>query len=106
MSGQSQSPHVSAAAAAGDQTHSRYRFVIAGLAAFLGFSLGLNLFATGPITPLIIDDYGISHGTAGLLTGIVALVHAAFAIPATALIGRVGLKRWIVLGSLRAPRRC
>ncbi len=61
MSGQSQSPHVPAAAVIRDRTRSGYRFVIAGLAAVLGFSAGLNLFATGPITPLIIDDYEINH---------------------------------------------
>ena len=95
-----QSPHISEAAAAADQTLTGYRFVIAGLLALLSFAAGLNLFAVGPITPLIIDDYVISHSAAGLLTSFVALVHAAFAIPASTLVGRVGLKTLIAVGSV------
>lgn len=83
-----------------DQTSSRYRFVIMGLAAFMGFSAGLSLFATGPITPLIIDDYGINNSTTSLLTGLVFLVHVAFAIPASLLVGRVGLKKLVAVGAL------
>ena len=93
-------PHGSEAAAAADQTLTGYRFVIVGLLALLSFSAGLNLFAIGPITPLIIDDYGITHSAAGLLTSFVALVHAAFAIPASTLVGRVGLKKLIAVGSV------
>ena len=100
MSGQSQFPHISEPAAAGAQRLSGYRFVIAGLVALLGFSGGLSFFAVGPITPLIIDAYGINHSTAGLLTGLVPLVHAAVAIPVSMLIGRVGLKKLIALGSV------
>ena len=94
----SPSPRLSVAAA--DQTLTGYRFVIVGLLALLSFSAGLNLFAIGPITPLIIDDYGISHSAAGLLTSFVALVHAAFSIPASTLVGRVGLKKLIAVGSV------
>lgn len=83
-----------------DQRLTGYRFVIAGLIALLGFSGGLSFFATGPITPLIMDHYGISHSAAGLLTGIVALVHVAAAIPVSMLIGRVDLKLLIALGAL------
>jgi cyanate permease len=89
-----------AAAALTDQRLTGYRFVIAGLVALLGFSGGLSFFSTGPITPLIIDHYGISHSAAGLLTGVVALVHVAAAIPISTLIGRVDLKLLIVLGAL------
>ena len=100
MSGQSRPPRISEAAAARDQRLSGYRFVIAGLLALLSFSAGLNLFAIGPITPLIIDDYGINHSAASLLTSFVALVHAAFSIPASMLVGRVGLKKLIAVGSV------
>ena len=100
MRSPSRSPHISEAAAAAGQTLTGYRFVIVGLLALLSFSAGLNLFAIGPITPLIIDHYGISHSAAGLLTSFVALVHAAFAIPASTLIGRVGLKKLIAVGSV------
>ena len=100
MSSQPRSPKIPGAAAAGDQRLSGYRFVIAGLVAFLGFSGSLTLFAVGPITPLIIDAYGINHSTAGLLTSLVALVHVAFAIPVSTLVGRVGLKKLIAFGSM------
>ena len=69
MSGQLQFPHISEAAAAGDQRLSGYRFVIAGLVALLGFSGGLSLFAVGPITPLIIDVFRINHGAAAQWLG-------------------------------------
>ena len=94
----SQSPHISEAAA--DQGVNSYRFVIAGVVALLGFSGGLSFFAIGPIAPLIIDDYGINYSAASLLISVVALVHMAFAIPATLLVGRIGLKMLIALGSL------
>ena len=100
MRSPSQSPQVSEAAAAADQTLTGYRFVIAGLLALLSFSAGLNLFAIGPITPLIIDDYGINHSAAGLLISFVALVHATFSLPASMLVGRVGLKKLIAVGSV------
>ena len=83
-----------------DQTLTRYRFVILGLVAFLGFSGGLSFFAIGPITPLIIDEYDINRSTASLLTSIVALVHLGFALPASMLIGRMGPKKLVVFGSL------
>jgi cyanate permease len=83
-----------------DQRLTRYRFVIAGTIAALGFTGGLSFFATGPITPLIIDHYGISHAAASLLTGLVALVHVVSAIPVSTFIGRVDLKLLIMLGAL------
>jgi predicted MFS family arabinose efflux permease len=63
-----------------------YRFLIAGLIAllaFLAFSGGLSFFATGPLTPLIIDHYGVSHTSAGLLTGLGALLTVVLALPIT-----------------------
>ena len=79
---------------------SGYRFVIVSLATFLVFSAGLSLFAVGPMIPLIIDDYGINHSAASLLTSLVFLVHVGFAIPASMLVGRVGLKKLIGLGAV------
>ncbi len=87
-------------AASPDQTQSRYRFVMVGLILLLAFSPGLSTFALSPITPLIIDEYGINHSTASLLTGLVFLVHAGFGIPCAMLVGRVGLKKLIALGWL------
>lgn len=99
MYSQSQSSHIPDAPAGG-QTNSGYRFVIVGLAAFMAFSAGLSMFSIGPVTPLIIDHYEINKSTASLLTGLVFLVHVAFAIPASLLVGRVGLKKLIAVGAL------
>jgi cyanate permease len=58
------------------------------------------MLAIGPITPLIIADYGVTNSTAGLLTGIIFLVHIPFAIPISMLIGRMGPKMLIFLGGV------
>ena len=100
MSGPTGIPNIPDEAPAVDQRITSYRFVIAGLVSLLGFSGGVTLYATGPITPLIIDEYGINHSTASLLTSIVALVSGGFAIPASMLVGRVSLKKLIAVGSV------
>jgi cyanate permease len=79
-----------------------YRFIIAGLTALLAFSFGLNLFPIGPITPVMIDHFGVNNSSAGFLTSIVFLVHIVFAIPASMLVGRMGLKSMIALGAIVA----
>jgi cyanate permease len=58
------------------------------------------MLAIGPITPLIIADYGIKNSTAGLLTSIFFFVHIPFAIPISMLIGRIGPKMMIFLAGL------
>ena len=58
------------------------------------------MLAIGPITPLIIADYGIKNSTAGLLTSIVFLVHIPFAVPISMLIGRMGPKMMIFVAGL------
>ena len=54
---------------------SRYRFVIGALTLSMNFSVGLGFFVIAPITPLIIEEYGISRSEASLLTGMVMLVQ-------------------------------
>ena len=66
---------------------------------------GLNLFALSPLLPLAIDEYGISHGEAGLLVSFPMLVGAAIGIPGGKLIARIGVKRaymwaWVALALL------
>lgn len=82
------------------QEFTRYRFVIVGLMAFLAFAFGLNLFAVGPITPIMIDHFSVNNSSAGLLTSIVFFVHIIFAIPASLLVGRIGLKSIVTLGAI------
>ena len=82
------------------QKASRYRFVIAGLLGFLAFSMSVNMFATGPIVPMIIDQYGTSNSMAGLLSSVIFLVQIPFAVPASTLVGRIGLKRLITLAAV------
>ena len=77
-----------------------YRFVVAGLAALFGLSFGLSFFSVSPITPLIIDEYEINRTTASLLTSLTFLANAAFAIPGSMLVGRIGVKRVIAIGWL------
>ena len=74
---------------------SRYRFVIGALTLSMNFSVGLGFFVVAPITPLIIEDYGVSRSAASLLTGMVMLVQSGFAIPGSMLVGRVPLK-WLI----------
>ncbi len=66
---------------------------------------GLNLFALSPLLPLAIDDYGISHGAAGMLVSLPMLVGAAIGLPGGKVIARLGVKRsymlaWIALALL------
>ena len=77
------------------QWDSPYRFVIGGLTLLFNVSIGLSFFAVAPVTPLIIDDYGINRSAASLLTGLVLLMQAAATIPGSMLIGRVPLK-WLI----------
>ena len=57
-----------------------YRFVVGLLIGLFGFSTGLNMLVTGPITPLIIDTYGINNSTAGLLTSIIFIVKGVVSL--------------------------
>lgn len=82
------------------QEFTRYRFVIVVLMAFLAFAFGLNLFAVGPITPIMIDHFSVNNSSAGLLTSIVFFVHIICAIPASLLVGRIGLKSIVTLGAI------
>ena len=84
----------------GSQKTLGHRYVIAGLIGFLAYSSALSMFAIGPITPLIIADYAIKNSTAGLLTNIIFFVHIPFAIPISMLIGRMGLKKLILLAGV------
>ena len=103
MSRQPQVPSTSGEVGVGDQRLTTYRFVVAGLAVLLSVSMGLSFFAVSPITPLIIDEYKINRSAASLLTSLVFLAQAGFAIPGGMLVGRIGLKKLItvswVLGS-------
>ncbi len=92
----------SARAVPRDQRDSRYRFVIVGLTVLLNLSFGLSFPAIAPVTPLILEEYGISRGMAGLLTGSVILMLSGFSIPAGMLVGRVDLKKLIGVAWLMA----
>lgn len=74
-----------------------YRFVVLASISFLTFSAGLNMFAVGPVMPMIIDHYEISYGIAGLLISITFLVHV-LAIPISQLVAYIGLKKLILFG--------
>ena len=97
---QSQDPLDYPKAAIGDQRFSSYRFVIAAMLMLFNFGFGLSFFVVAPVTPLIIDDYGINRSMASMLIGLVVMLQAGFAIPAGMLIGRVGLKKLITIALL------
>ena len=66
----------------------------------MAYSSVLGIFTIGPITPLIIADYAIKNSTAGLLTSIIFFVHIPFSVPISMLIGRVRLKKLILLAGV------
>lgn len=98
MSGQPHEPSTSDDAGVSEQSFTAYRFVVLGLLVLLSLSFGLSFFAVSPITPLIIDEYGINRSTASLLTSLVFIAQAGFAIPGSMLVGRIGIKRVITVG--------
>ena len=65
-------------------------------------TVAMTQFAVSPVLPLIIDDYDISRGTAGLLTSVVPLMHVLMGIPCSLLVGRLGPKTLITLAALLA----
>ncbi|MEE8442118.1 MAG: MFS transporter [Dehalococcoidia bacterium] len=89
-------------AAIADQRSSSYRYVIAALGMLLNVSFGLSFFAVSPVTPLIMEDYGVNRSAVALLTGLVILVQSGFAIPGGMLVGRVGLKKLFAVAWLMA----
>jgi CP family cyanate transporter-like MFS transporter len=74
--------------------------VIVGLIVILVFSSSLSQFAIGPITPLLVADYGVGNGTVGLLTSIPLFSHVIIVIPVSLLIRRLELKTLILLGGM------
>ena len=69
------------------------------------FATGLSFQSLAPVLPLITDDYGINHATAGVLVGVVMIIHGAFGIPGGLIVGRVGVWRiytvsWFMMGAL------
>ena len=83
---------------------SRYRFVIGGFVVWAQFTPGLSILAVAPILPRITDEYGLTHATASLLIGVVAIVQALSSIPAGVIVGRIGVWRtysisWLLMGT-------
>jgi MFS family permease len=81
-------------------TRSRYRYVIAGLTMLCHFTFGLSIFVISPLTPLIMEEYGVNRSTASLLIGLVLLLQAGMAIPGGMLGNRLPLKGVIAFGWL------
>ncbi len=96
MTSQPQSESVSAE----DHRSSPFRFVVAGMAVWISFTLGLSMFSVSPVTSLIMDDYSINRGTASLLISLIPLIHLLFAIPGSMLVSRIGSRNLIFLGAL------
>ena len=82
--------------------YSRYRLTIGGLVLGLNFAVGMNFFSVSPVLSLLMEDYGIGRGTAGLLVGVVTLMQAALSIAGGAAAVRLGLRRVFMTGALLA----
>ena len=80
----------------------KYRFVMGFLIVFLCFSAGLIFLNTSPITPYIMDEFNITRGTAGLLTGVILLGNALFTIPGSLLVGRLPINKLVLIFSFGA----
>ena len=79
-----------------------YRFVIAILIGTVSFSSGLNMYASTPVFPLIMDEYDISRGTVSLLLSSVLFTHGLLGIPIGIFVGRINLKLSITIGLILA----
>lgn len=77
-----------------------YRFVIAGFLLLFNTSYGINFGAVAPIIPLIMDDYDVGRGTAGLLISVVIISQAVMFIPGGILAARSPVKLIFGLGWL------
>lgn len=80
----------------------KYRFVMGLLIVFLSFSAGLIFLNTSPITPYIMEEFNISRGAAGLLTGGILFTNALFCIPCSLLVGRMPINKLILIFSFGA----
>ena len=82
---------------------SSYRFVIGGLVLWGHLATGASLPIVSPILPIISADYGINHASASLLVSAWTISFAVFCLPASILVGRIGVWRtytisWILTG--------
>lgn len=59
------------------------------------FTFGLSIFVVSPLTPLIMQDFGVNRSSASLLIGVVLLFQAAMAIPGGMLGSKLPLK-WVI----------
>ena len=69
------------------------------------FAMGASFQAPSVVLPLIKDEYGIGHTTAGLLVGAVMVIFGVFGIPGGSIVGRFGANRifpvcWFMMGTL------
>lgn len=67
----------------------------------ISLSHGVNEFysvAFPPIIPLLVADFGISYGEAGLLLSVFFAMYSIFQLPAGLLADRVGKRRLLVVG--------
>ena len=72
---------------------------------WLQFATGTGFQVVAPLLPAISEDYGISHGWAGVLVGAPLVVMGLFAMAGAAIVGRLGERRaytlaWLLMGAL------
>lgn len=82
-------------------THGRVRTLPLLLLVWLcGASLRVTMLAIAPLLPLLVDEFGLSAGQVGLLSVLPLAMFSLMALPGSALIGRVGPLRVILVGLL------
>ncbi|MBI4329603.1 MAG: MFS transporter [Chloroflexi bacterium] len=65
-------------------------------------TVGLSFFAPAPLLPLIIADYEIGRGLAGVLISVVMVTQAIISIPGGFFSARIGIQRAYLLGWILA----
>ena len=85
-----------------ERSGNKYRFLIAAAFLFIAFSVGLSMFAVGPVTPLIIAEYSINRSTASLLVSLIPFTHMLLGLPSGVLVSKMGPSNGLLLAAVLA----
>jgi MFS family permease len=81
-----------------EKTASRYRFVIGAVLFPLQVGMALLMGISGPLMPLLMDEFRISSGTASWFGVTPQILSVLFSVPAGLLANRIGLKKTLTIG--------
>ncbi len=80
--------------------NNRYRFIIASIVILVRSCVGLIWASAGPLLPFIIEEYGISRGSAGWFASVAPITIALFSIPLGIIGARFNMKTTFAVGAL------